>query len=71
LFFAGPNGSGKSTIITAVVENPSLFEGEFINAEIIAKCLEKDIPSYRECNLKAANIAEERRLAAFRECRPA
>ncbi len=70
IVFAGPNGSGKSTITTAAVENPALFKGEYINADAIAKSLEKDISNYRERNLKAANIAEERRLAAFKEHRP-
>jgi predicted ABC-type ATPase len=69
IVFAGPNGSGKSTITNAVVENPALFKGEYINADNIAKSLEKEIPNYTERNIQAANIAEERRLAAFREHR--
>jgi predicted ABC-type ATPase len=60
IVFAGPNGSGKGTITTAVVENPALFKGEYINDDVIVKSFEKDIPNYRERNLKAANIAEER-----------
>lgn len=67
--FAGPNGSGKSTITKAVVENPSLFRGEYINADNIAKSLEGDIGNYRERNIRAANLAEERRAAAFGEKR--
>lgn len=69
IVFAGPNGSGKSTITSAVVENPALFKREYINADDIAKSLEVDIPNYRERNIKAATIAEERRLAAFEERR--
>jgi predicted ABC-type ATPase len=69
IIFAGPNGSGKSTITKALVENPRLFEGEYINADNIAKSLEPEIPDYRARNIKAANIAEERRLTAFREGR--
>jgi predicted ABC-type ATPase len=67
--FAGPNGSGKSTITTALVENPALFRGEYINADNIAKSFEEDIPNYIERNIRAANVAEERRLTAFREHR--
>ncbi len=63
--FAGPNGSGKSTITRAVVENPALFRGEYINADNIAKSLEGEIGDYRERNIRAANLAEERRAAAF------
>jgi predicted ABC-type ATPase len=70
LVFAGPNGSGKSTVSDAIVENPSLFKGEYINADNIAKTLVNEFPDYTERNIRAANIAEERRLTAFRERRP-
>ncbi|WP_326942500.1 zeta toxin family protein [Actimicrobium sp. GrIS 1.19] len=69
IVFAGPNGSGKSTIANAVVHDPALFSGEYVNADDIAHALEKNIPNYIERNVLAANIAEERRFAAFRERR--
>ena len=47
--FAGPNGSGKSTINREFLNNPnSGFKGEYINADDIAKSLERDIPDYRD-----------------------
>ena len=64
--FAGPNGSGKSTINREFLNNPNTgFKGEYINADDIAKSLEKEIPEYQARNLRAAQIAEERRLDAL------
>lgn len=64
---AGPNGSGKSTIVNKhFLENPaSGFQGEYINADEIAKTLEKQIPDYIERNIHAAGIAEQRRIEAI------
>jgi predicted ABC-type ATPase len=67
--FAGPNGSGKSTVTSVLLANLK-FKGEYINADEIGKSLENEIPNYRERNIRAANIAEQRRLAAFAERRP-
>lgn len=69
IVFAGPNGSGKSTITTAMIATPALFNCECIHADYIARSLEKDIPDYTQRNIEAANIAGERRLAAFKEHR--
>ena len=69
IIFAGPNGSGKSTITEAVVGDPEQFAGEYINADDIARSLQDQIPDYRERNLKAAQIAEERRLQALHDGR--
>ncbi|MGU4703167.1 zeta toxin family protein [Burkholderia cepacia] len=69
IVFAGPNGSGKSTITEAVVGDPDMFSGEYINADDIARSLQDQIPDYRERNLKAAQIAEERRLQALQDGR--
>jgi predicted ABC-type ATPase len=69
IIFAGPNGSGKSTITGAVVGDPEQFSGEYINADDIARSLQNQIPDYLQRNLKAAQIAEERRLQALREGR--
>ena len=64
--FAGPNGSGKSTINREFLSNPNTgFKGEYINADDIAKTLEKEIPDYQARNIKAAQIAEERRIDAL------
>lgn len=65
IIFAGPNGSGKSTIAKAVVGQLDRFAGEYINADDIARSLQDPISDYRERNLKAAQIAEARRLAAL------
>lgn len=69
IVFAGPNGSGKSTITEAVVGDPDLFNGEYINADDIAKELQDQIQDYRERNVKAAQIAESRRLQALQDGR--
>jgi len=69
IIFAGPNGSGKSTITEAVVGDPEQFSGEYINADDIARSLQDQISDYRERNLKAAQIAEDRRLQALRDGR--
>ena len=68
---AGPNGSGKSTIVNQhFLENPaSRFYGEYINADEIAKTLEAQISDYRERNIRAAGIAEQRRIEAIKEGR--
>lgn len=69
LMFAGPNGSGKSTITGSIVEDPELFSGEYINADEIAKSLAHEISDVRERSIRAAEIAEERRVAALRDGR--
>jgi predicted ABC-type ATPase len=64
--FAGPNGSGKSSINAQVLQNPALgFSGEFINADDIAKSMESQIPDYQTRHIKAAELAESRRLIAL------
>ena len=63
--FAGPNGSGKSSAIIEVVEDYGLPPEAYINADDIATSLEGEIFDYRERNLRAAEIAEQRRLAAL------
>ena len=61
--FAGPNGSGKSSINAQVLKNPALgFSGEYINADDIAKSMESQIPDYQTRNIKAAELAESRRV---------
>ncbi|MEX3917865.1 zeta toxin family protein [Paraburkholderia sp. BR10872] len=69
LVFAGPNGSGKSTITEAILSDPAQFDGEYINADDIARALEPEIPDYLERNLKAAAMAEELRVQAMSEGR--
>jgi len=64
--FAGPNGSGKSTANASILRD---FQGEYINADDIARSLEKEISDYRERNIKAAEIAEQRRQQAMQEGR--
>jgi len=64
--FAGPNGSGKSSVNASILRD---FQGEYINADDIARSLEKEISDYRERNIKAAEIAEQRRQQAMRERR--
>jgi predicted ABC-type ATPase len=66
IVFAGPNGSGKSTANAHALKG---FEGEYINADDIARSLQGRIPDYRERNIKAAEIAEQRRQQAMRERR--
>ena len=71
IVFAGPNGSGKSTINGHVLRDPELnFQGEYINADDIAKTLVIDIPDARERSIKAAELAESRRQTAMSEGRP-
>jgi predicted ABC-type ATPase len=68
--FAGPNGSGKSTINRRILQNPeSNFHGEYINADDIARSLASEIANYRDRNIKAAEIAGQRRRQAMREGR--
>jgi predicted ABC-type ATPase len=69
IIFYGANGSGKSTISNSIIENPNLFKGEYINADLIAKSLEQKIPDYTTRNIEAANIAENRRITAIKEHR--
>jgi len=64
MMFAGPNGSGKSTVTKPFLA--AHFEGEYINADDIAKTLEAEIPDYTERNMRAADIATERRDTALR-----
>lgn len=64
--FAGPNGSGKSTINKVYLNDPnSGFTGEYINADDIAKSMESEIPDYTTRNIRAAVIAESRRIEAL------
>jgi predicted ABC-type ATPase len=67
LIFAGPNGSGKSTILAEILEDSGLPPEAYINADEIAKTLEAEIPDYRERNIRAAEIAEARRIAAIEQ----
>ena len=65
IVFAGPNGSGKSTTTARVLDDPELkFDGEYINADDIAKGLEGAIADPQARNLKAAQIAEDLHLNA-------
>jgi predicted ABC-type ATPase len=66
--FAGPNGSGKSTITEPFLRNG--FDGEYINADDIARSLEPQIPDYLTRNLQAAQVADRRRQDALRAGRP-
>lgn len=66
--FAGPNGSGKSTITEPFLRNG--FNGEYINADDIARSLEPQIPDYLTRNLQAAQLADRRRQDALRAGRP-
>lgn len=61
--FAGPNGSGKSTVVDALKD----AEGfpPFINADVIAKDELGHIADTNTRNLRAAQLAEERRAAAL------
>ncbi|WP_265285804.1 KfrB domain-containing protein [Verminephrobacter aporrectodeae] len=66
VMFAGPNGSGKSTVNQLILKG---FPGEYINADDIAKSLANEIPDDRTRNIKAAEIAEQRRENAIQEKR--
>lgn len=49
-----------------VLKNPALgFLGEYINADDIAKSMESQIPDYQTRNIKAAELAESRRVTAL------
>ena len=65
--FAGPNGSGKSTTITSTLTEVGFPPEAYINADDIARGLEGEIADYRERNMRAAQIAEEKRLAFLAE----
>lgn len=67
IVFAGPNGSGKSTITEGLLIG---FDGEYINADAMAKELEPRIPDYLERNLIAAELANDRRQEAISQGRP-
>ncbi|GHU20055.1 hypothetical protein FACS189475_08340 [Betaproteobacteria bacterium] len=70
IIFAGPNGSGKSTTNAEILNDPELnFKGEYINADDIAKALANEISDYRKRNIKAAEIAVQRRQTAMNENR--
>src|SRR5260363_49878 len=69
IIFAGPNGSGKSTITEAIVNIPAQFSGEYINADDIARLLQDPLSDDHRRNIKAAQIAQERRLQALHEGR--
>lgn len=68
IIFAGPNGSGKSTLTKAVTSSPD-FKGEYINADDIAKTLESTIPDRTTRELRAAQVADQRRQTAIAEHR--
>lgn len=55
--FAGPNGSGKSTTVNNFIENHTLSEIPFINADIITKEFFSEIQDYNERNLAGARYA--------------
>lgn len=66
IVFAGPNGSGKSTINQEFLNDPnSGFDGEYINADDIAKTLTHSHADAYARNVRAAEIAEERRNDAL------
>jgi len=67
IVFAGPNGSGKSTITEGLLVG---FDGDYINADAMAKELEPRIPDYLERNLIAAGLANDRRQEAISQGRP-
>lgn len=67
--FCGPNGAGKSTINISIFESGG-FQGEYINADDIAKTLLAQIPDDRERNIKAAELAEAKRIDAMKHGRP-
>lgn len=63
MVFAGPNGSGKSSITREFLTNPANeFSGVYVNADDIAKGLERQILDTRARNIEAAQIAERQRL---------
>lgn len=68
IIFAGPNGSGKSTITAGL--KAADYKGEYINADEIASSLQSQIPDRQARELRAAQLADERRQAAIREQRP-
>lgn len=70
IVFAGPNGSGKSTITKSWSEEPGFPKDGYINADEIAKGMEKQYPDYHERNFRAANIAEEHRKLALESGKP-
>src|SRR5260364_421064 len=59
----------KSTITEAIVNIPGQFSGEYINADDIARLLQDPISDDHRRNIKAAQIAQERRLQALHEGR--
>lgn len=63
IIFAGPNGSGKSTFTSDILSNPDFAGTLYINADEIAKSLESSVPHYSERHIKAAEIADARRMA--------
>ncbi|ALN64534.1 hypothetical protein GLA29479_3683 [Lysobacter antibioticus] len=70
IVFAGPNGSGKSTVTRALSDEPGFPKAGYINADDIAKSMEKQYPDYQERNFRAANIAEESRKLALDSGKP-
>lgn len=67
IIFAGPNGSGKSTLTEAIKNSD--YKGEYINADEIAKSLESTIPDRSARELRAAQVADQRRQTAIAEHR--
>lgn len=50
---AGPNGSGKSTLIANMFKNNQLSSHKYVNADIFAKTMFKDVLSDKERNMQA------------------
>ena len=51
--FAGPNGSGKSTLIANIYKNDMLKDVKYINADIYARTLFKNIKDEKDRNYQA------------------
>ena len=51
--FAGPNGSGKSTLIANIYKNDMLKDVRYINADIYARTLFKNIKDEKDRNYQA------------------
>lgn len=66
---AGPNGSGKSTV-TKGLSSAQEFPNVYINADDISKDELGSIKDDFERNMKAANLAEQRRQAALSSRQP-
>jgi predicted ABC-type ATPase len=70
LVFAGPNGSGKSTVTQEILNDPrSGFDGQYINADEIAKSLEERFPIRTTRERHAAELATQLRNQFLNEGR--